>query len=85
MTKETQGERMARLEQKTDGIKDEITRMREDLTVDINKLNSSVKSLSNDLDTKYSAKWVEKVMSTLIGIILVAVVGALISLVIIRG
>lgn len=69
----TQGERMAKLEEKTGNIEKKV-----------DKIIAKLDTLDEHLDVKYSAKWVERVVGGLIGMIVIAVFGALIALVI-RG
>ena len=73
MTTLTQSERLAKVEEKTDGIDHKI-----------DKLDGKIDTMIDKLDEKYASKWVESAMSKLIAAVCLAVLGALLTLVIVN-
>ena len=62
MTTLTQSERLAKVEEKTDGIDHKI-----------DKLDGKIDTMIDKLDEKYASKWVESAMSKLIATVCLAV------------
>ena len=73
MTTLTQSERLAKVEEKTDAIDHKI-----------DKLDGKIDTMIDKLDEKYASKWVESAMSKLIATVCLAVLGALLTLVIVN-
>ena len=73
MTKLTQSERLAKVEEKTDGIDHKI-----------DKLDGKIDTMIDKLDEKYASKWVESAMSKFIAAVCISVLGALLALVIVN-
>lgn len=66
-TRTNYGERMARVEEKVDGLRDDIR---------------EIKKLLNEGNNKFAAKWVEKFTAGLIVFVLTTVLGALLTIVV---
>ena len=95
MTKLTQSERLAKVEEKTDGINHKIDKLdgKIDTMIDkldgkidtmIDKLDGKTDTMIDKLDEKYASKWVESAMSKLIATVCLVVLGALLALVIVN-
>lgn len=71
MTKPTQLERLARVEERTESIESKV-----------DKLDHKMDNLIDKLDNRYSSKWVEGAMKTMITTVCLGVLGALVTLVV---
>lgn len=71
MTKPTQLERLAKLEQRTESIEGKV-----------DKLDKKIDDLIEKLDSRYSSKWVESAMKTIITTVCLGVLAALVALVV---
>ena len=84
MTKLTQSERLAKVEEKTDGINHKIDKLDGKIDTMIDKLDGKTDTMIDKLDEKYASKWVESAMSKLIATVCLVVLGALLALVIVN-
>lgn len=78
METKTNNERLARVEEKLDNNCEKVDELKKDINAGFAKIDSRF----DNLDNKYSSKWVEKVVSAMVITILLAVIGAIVSLVV---
>lgn len=73
MTQKQENERLARVEEKTDG-----------LVKDVSEIKGELHDFIKSADSKYAPKWVANALTLVITTVMLAVIGALVALVVIN-
>lgn len=80
MATKTEIERLSVVETKVDGIAEDVKDIKTTLNTEVTAINTKI----DNLDNKYAAKWVQSAVAFVVGIIVSAVLVALIALVVIK-
>ena len=87
MATKTELERISVIETKVDGLRSEVSEIKNnvhDIGVELVKKVKDLDAKIDGLDSRFAARWVQTAVAFVIGIVMTAVIGALVALVLIK-